>query len=256
MSQVVIHFEGICVNFSQISFPFLPTKHRIVLINASAITQVWGQSIEPHVAGFSFTTGPGPGMPPLIPLNGAVVRITNPITTVPQTGVTYDSTYHDIPSLTSLTSGLSPESLAVLTGHNPALTSCYFDVDYGTIGSTHGQGGFMTVVTVLTDGDPLYEMKPFATGLSSDPSGFAAFSQAATANMYFWNEEENVLKASKSDFLLSYLVLSQPPSSMPNLPAQPLTGMVQTRNRKTALLEATGHRLMSTDVGCSNSNYP
>src|SRR3954452_18191736 len=114
--QVVIQFEGICVNFSQRSFPMLPTAHRIVLINASEITDVWNHPIEKHHAGFSTDLDP---TKPKFELHGAVVQITNPITTGLQTGVTYDPSFNNIPSLTALTPDLSPASMAVLVDHNP-----------------------------------------------------------------------------------------------------------------------------------------
>lgn len=255
MSQVVIQFEGICVNFSQLSFPFLPTAHRIVLINASAITDVWGHTIEPHLAGYSTDLDP---TKPMFPLKGAVAQIVNPIMTGPQPGVTYDSSYAKIPSLTALTPNLSPESLAVLLGHNPALTACYFDVDFGTIGSTVSKfGATMTVVTILTDGDPIYLVTPFSKELSSTPIPILN-PQPATSSMFFWNEEVSPLGASNDDFMLSYLILSDPPAKAPNLPPPSSGG--PTPNRKATVLAAAAvaGRLgdMFSDVGCSNSTYP
>jgi len=255
--QVVIQFEGICVNFSQVSFPFLPTAHRIVLINASQITDVWNHPIDPHLAGYSTDLDPNT---PMFHLSGAVAQIVNPIKTGLQRGVTYDSTYKNIPSLTALTPKLSPASLAVLLGHNPALTACYFDVDYGTISSTVSKyGATMTQVTILTDGDPMYLVTPFASVLSSalmpllDP-------QPATSSMFFWNEEDSPVGATNNDFMLSYLVLSVPPATAPNIPSP--SGGGPTSNRKATVLEsaAVSERVSLqeafTDVGCSNSTFP
>jgi hypothetical protein len=253
--QVVIQFEGICVNFSQRSFPFLPTAHRIVLINASTITDVWGHTIDPHFAGYSTDLDPNK---PMFPLNGAVAQIVNPITTGLQTGVTYDPSYKNIPSLTALTPNLSPASLAVLLGHNPALTACYFDVEFGTISSTVSKfGATMTVVTIMTDGDPMYLVMPFTTELSSTPMPIVP-ALPATSNMFFWNEEVSPVGASNDDFMLSYLVLSDPPAQAPNLP--PPSGGGPTPNRKATVLAASAIAARVgetfTDVGCSNSAYP
>jgi hypothetical protein len=257
IGQVVIQFEGICVNFSQLSFPFLPAAHRIVLINASDITEVWGNRIDRHYAAFSTDLDP---TVPMFQLHGAVVQIVNPIRTDPQAGVTYDPTYQTIPSLTTLTPDLSPASLAVLIGRNPALTSCYFDIDYGTIGSATSQyGAFMTQVTILTDGDPLYMVTPFRSVLSSAPMELLK-PLPATSSMYFWNEEDSPLGASNDDFMLSYLVLSVPPIKAPNLPTSPGGG--PTSNRKATVLQAAAASAnvhmtdFMTDVGCSNSRYP
>jgi hypothetical protein len=259
IESVVIQFEGICVNFSRLSFPLLPTAHRIVLINASEITEVWKNPIEKHHAGFSTDLDPNK---PMFPLNGAVVQIVNPITTAPlQSGVTYDPSYKNIPSLTTLTPDLSPVSLAVLVGHNPALTACYFDVDYGTISSVKSTyGAWMTQVTILTDGAPMYLVTPFSSKLSSPPLPLLDSPQFATNSMYFWNEEDSPAGAKNVDFMLSYLVLSAPPINPPNLP--PPSGWGSAVNRKTTVLgapaasEREGLQLEYTDVGCSNSAFP
>jgi hypothetical protein len=266
MGQVVIQFEGICVNFKQSDFPFLPAAHRIVLINASEITDVWGNTIEKHHAGFATNLGANTQ---IFPLPGATVKIVNPITTGLQTGVTYieeppeepgqPGPYSDIPSLTALTPDppLSPVSLAVLIGNNPGLVKCYFDVDYGTIGSTISQfNALMTVVTILTDGDPQYQVTLFPTALSStaaeDPEPELA------TKMFFWNEEDDPFKASDDDFMLSYLVVSPPPVDPPGLPES--TGAGSSPNRKASVMAANPETvgLMDgfTDLGCSNSTYP
>jgi hypothetical protein len=263
IQTVVIQFEGICVNFKRSDFPFLPAAHRIVLINASTITNVWGNTIDPHLAGFSTGPNPDPTNPlPVdeLPLTGAIVQIANPVTTGTQTGVTYDSTYQAIPSLTQLTPGATPVSLAVLVGQNPELAACYFDVDFGTISSQLSKvgGATMTVVTIQTNGAPQYQMTPFATGLSSPPLLTAEF-LPATNNMSFWNEEQSIAGARNNDFLLSYLVVSPPPAS-PNLPTS--TGSGSTPNRKSRMLNAAavsgqvGLQDFLTDFGCSNSTYP
>jgi hypothetical protein len=256
-SQVVIQFEGICVNIKRSDFPSLPAAHRIVLINASEITDVWGNPIEKHHAGFSTDLDP---KVPMFSLAGAAVQIVNPITTGLQTGVTYDPSYNDIPSLRALTPGLSPASPAVLIGNNPELTACYFDVDFGTIFSTTSQfGALMTVVTILTDGDPQYQVTPFPAALSSTPVQIPE-PLPATNTMFFWNEEDSVLGASNDDFMLSYLVVSPPPLLAPNLPQSPGAG--PTPNRKASVLAAAavpglvGHTERLSDVGCSNSAYP
>jgi hypothetical protein len=261
VQSVVIKFEGICVNFSRLNFPLLPTAHRIVLINATTITDVWGNLIDPHMAGFSTgsdTTGLPSGDPAgEIPLQGATVKIAKPITTGSQTGVTYDASYKDIPSLTTLTPGATPVSLAVLFGQNPALVACYFDVDFGTISSACSPlGATMTVVTILTDGPPQYQIEPFVTALSSlsSPSPLKAALLPATNSMFFWNEEQSFAGASKNDFLLSYLVVDPPPVS-PTIPTIACIGPA-TPNRKSTLAGKSGVEGMLVDLGCSNSAYP
>lgn len=257
MGQVEIQFEGICVNFKQSEFPSLPAKHRIVLINASTITNVWGETISPHLAAFSL----GSDLTvETIPLSGAVVKIANPITDERQPGVTYDtapnSAYANIPSLTALTPSLtSVPSPAVLTGDNPDLVSCFFDIDFGTISSRGGLGGsIMTVVTILTDGDPLYQLTPFATGLSSSPI-LEVEPQPATGQMFFSNEETEVSQAKDEDFLLSYLVLSPPPSTTPNIPLGAVKRNAANRKSEIARKLSNGP-LTFSDIGCSNSQYP
>ncbi len=243
---VVIQFEGICVNFRRTDFPFLPAAHRIVLINASTITDVWGNIISPHLAGFS--VGADPAVP-TTPLTGSVVQIANPV----QTGVVYDPSYHLLPSLCLLTPGLGGPSMAVLTGHNPELVSCYFDINNGVISSVGSTlNAAMTVVTVQTTGDPLYQLTPFATVLSSSPI-LEVEPQPATNQMFFSNEETNISEASDDDFLLSYLVLSQPPLTTPNLPEGTSNG--SAKNRKSEIAKLFGIVAL-TEVGCSNSAYP
>jgi hypothetical protein len=256
---VVIKFEGICVNFSRVSFPFLPAAHRIVLINATTITDVWKNPIDSHVAGFSTGSDPS-GLPwgdPAgeIRLKGATVQIANPITTELQTGVTYDASYKNIPSLTTLTPEATPVSLAVLLGENPELVACYFDVDFGTISSACSPlGATMTVVTILTDGAPYYQMKPFGSRLSSSRQSIPEVTPA-TNTMFFWNEEQSFAGASPNDFLLSYLVVNPPPALSPNLPAMACIGP-STPNRKSSLAGKSGVGAELVDLGCSNSAFP
>jgi len=247
IQTVVIQFEGICVNFRRSDFPFLPAAHRIVLINASMITNVWGNSIAPHLAGFTLNSlDPDT---PTTALSGAMVQITNPL----QTGLVYDTTYNAIPSLTLLTLGLNGPSLAVLTGHNPDLTSCYFDINHGTISSAPSLGATMTVVTIQTLGPPMFQVTPFPTGLSSTPSPVLQ-PEAATNQMFFSNEEVNIADASDFDFLLSYLVVNLPPVGTPTLP--PTSTGTPSPNRKSAMAAKLHMQQDFSDVGCSNSTYP
>lgn len=252
MSQVEIQFEGICVNFNRSDHEFLPVEHRIVLINASTITNVWGNTIAPHLAGFSV----GPDLTvPTIPLTGAVMKITNPIVDSAGPSVTFDPSFaNNVPSLTELTPGMtSHPSLSVLLGNNPNLVACYFDVEFGTISSRQSvHGGFMTVVTIQTNGDPMYELTPFATGLCSSQI-LQVGKQPATNQMFISNEETDVSQGRDSDFLLSYLVLSPPPSDQPNVPGATSPG--STINRKSEIAASLGLFGM-TEVGCSNSAYP
>jgi len=246
MPQVVIQFEGICVNFKKSDFPFLPAAHRIVLINASNITQVWGNTISPHAARFSL----GSLTADTEPLNGSIVQIANPD---PVQTVTYDASYAGIPSLRTLTPLLGPAWLAVLTGHNPALTACYFDIDHGVIGSIGSDfGAAMTVVTIETIGDPMYQLTPIPEVLSSIPVAATQW-VPATDKMFFSNGEAPDGQSHDNDFLLSYLVVSPPPVETPALPA-PIGGN-GAPNFKSELAKLLNLVYM-TDLGCSNSAYP
>ncbi len=250
---VVIQFEGICVNFRRSDFPFLPAAHRIVLINASTITDVWGNIIFPHLAGF--TVGSDPTVP-TTPLSGSVVRITNAV----KTGVTYipegePDSYDAIESLTALTPGLSGPSLAVLVGQNPEVTACCFDVDDGVIGSApSGLGATMTIVTIQTTGDPLYQLTPFPTGLSSAQI-FEVPPQPATNQMFFSNEEIEPSQGSDNDFLLSYLVVDPPPVGTPTIPTS-ATGTPSPNRKSMMAAKLPPPQKVFSDVGCSNSQFP
>ncbi len=256
--NIVIQFEGVCVNLKQTHFPFLPAAHRIVMINASTISHVWDMNIAAHVAGFSTDVSPDA---PATPFNGAVVKIAN----ASGNGVTYipkgeEGAYDDIPSLASLNPdlGLKAEmaSLAVLAGHNPALASCYFDIDSGEIGSKRTQlGATLTVVKIQTVGSPTYQLTPFATGLSSRTPR-ALQPQKATNSMFFWNAETDASQASIWDFLLNYLILKEPPSGRPNVPDTPTAGNARSRKSEMLARLPKAKREALTDVGCSNSTYP
>jgi len=257
MPQVVIQFEGTCVNFRRQDFPFLPTAHRIVMINASTITRVWNQDIAPHTAGFSTDLSP---FAPMFPISGSVVQIANAV----PTGVRYipkgePGSYDAIPSLAALNPklGLTPESasLAVLVGHNPSLTACCFDVDDGVIGSDVSVGGAtMTIVTIETTDDPLYQLKPFPTGLSSRLLT-ALPPQKATNTLYFWNAEADPSQASPFDFLLSYLILRLPPVDPPAI-IPTVTAGNRLNRWSTMLAMLPNANPVATDVGCSNSTFP
>jgi len=257
IGEVVIQFEGTAVNFRRQDFPFLPAAHRIVMVNASTITRVWNQDIAPHMAGFSTDLSPDT---PAFPISGSVVQIANAL----KTGVSYvpkgePGSYDAIPSLAALNPnlGLTPDSasLAVLVGHNPSLTACCFDVDDGVIGSAVSDlGATMTIVTIKTTSDPLYQLQPFPTGLSSRLLT-AMPPQPATDKMFFWNAETDATQASPFDFLLNYLILRLPPAEQPAI--IPVAAKGNRRNRRSAMLATLANVSPDiTDVGCSNSNFP
>lgn len=244
-NQVVIQFEGTCVNFVQQFEAALPVAHRIVLPNVSQLTSVWGHPIALHHAGFSLTNVFEDG----VALNGAVLTIANPVAT----GLTYATSFQTVPTLSGpdgLLPTLGPSSRAVLLGHNPALAACYFDLTDGVVSSLVASGNAVyTTVTVTTNGTPLLQVTPFPTGLSSTPPEAAAPIEISTGTLFVWNEEDS--GGSDYDFLISYLCAEVIPAAQPPLAPAPVTPAkpVQHSSRKLAL---RGFE----DPGCSNSQYP
>jgi hypothetical protein len=244
-NQVVVQFEGICVHFLQANHPQLPVPHRVVLLNASKILDVWGHPIAPHIAQYAFDVATP------FSLDGVTLSIDKPL----GSGMQYDPTFDSVPNLTELASrlppGLGPASLALLIGENPDLVSGYFDFTAGTVSAIVGNGGAVYAqVTVETDADPHLLVTPFRTRLNSRPQLKTTPQAIPNGTVFVSNEETGPSIGAEHDFLLSYLTAAFIPIDEPPIGAFPAPEVLQPHTSRKLVMN------LLEDPGCSNSQYP
>jgi hypothetical protein len=255
MGSLTTYFVGICTHIQ--SWEIKPAKHRCVLINGMVPATLDRQELAAHMAVLILNADdlyeqpsirlPDPGLDNLIFLEfgGALLQISN-AKAVPPNGLNYTDAYKSgIPSLTKLTPGLSPLSTRMVTGRNPLLTSCYFDVDSGTFDA--GSTPFGSAMAILTS--DLDDDQPATITLSSFVWGEGTIKVKSGAKIVVANVGIGPNADSPSDFLLHYRVFEQFPTN-PKSPTT-LAGGLQVPTSR--ILGAT-----PADVGpgCSNSNYP
>jgi len=240
MGNITIHFQGICVNFSQSAHPALPVQHRIVLPRVDKhLPLLQNQLIPPHFAALSFPMSDVPPIPPtvpvmemsgtaILPLTGGVLHVNNPA----NTSFTLDPiTFPLIPNLTTLSEGtIGPPDEEVLFGSNPFAAACWFNVNAGTVGSKDMEGERQTTVEVETDGDPVLMWKPFPSVIWTE----IVFPLRSGVTVLVQNSSLNEFN-SHFHFLLNYLTAADLPPIM-GIPGPPLHDI--------------------GGPGCSNSNYP
>lgn len=244
--RVAIRFEGICVNLQKKDHPSLPCKHRVVVPNIRGVRDVWGNEIDSHAAGYTFTLDSGGENEKQ--LDGATLRIANAC----GDQVDYDDSYSHVPSLTATVENaggtLGPVNPVVVGGEDAAVASCYFDVDQGTISAClSAKGSAVTTIEIDCHGEPELEIIPFPRRVP-----------IPTREVYIWNESDS--PGGPQDFLLSYLIAEHPPENTPPIPSNPSGRQCppgKTRKEARGYVSTGGGVLADyVDIGCSNSTYP
>lgn len=229
MGEVTITFMGICTHFEGGSPSWLPVAHRVVLVNASNLSQpLANQPIPPHYA--TLTT---PDQ--VVPMAGQTLTVQDAV------GPLTLNMWDLVPNLTELMQdfgGLGPPSMSVVIGQNPALAG-YCDFNSGAFVAMQSspEGEVMTAVTVQTTSpDVTLVLTPFPTTLSAVAPAPTQITLPSPANVTVQNISTDQEFNSEFHFYLNYLTAATFPAD-PQLPQQQL----------------------STNVGgpgCSNTNYP
>lgn len=225
MGTLTVRFKGICTHFTE----NVPVSHRVVLVNARNGADIFGVHIPPHIPLLSIG-----GSQPLGPvmLAGLWIQVANPSGPL-------DPTPPEVPNLTLLmqpVQTLSVPSPEYVTGQDPELVACYFDVDAGSF-EIFGTGGTVdTMVKITTVGEPVLTFTPFP-GATLPPQLSPVMPIPSDTIITLANEASmDEEKFPDAHFLLHYLTARDRPT-VPQVP-QP------------------DRAVPSVAGGCSNSNYP
>ena len=263
MGSITVHFSGVCTHIvKQPETPWLPTPHRVLLVNAIAGRAIpdGGVTIPPHeplitidpaqlvhpdsakdfAAPFLPVYEDEPGTWTLLGVNLTIANPTGPYAR--------DWRYLcGIPKLTTLDPMLGLLSGDFVVGSRVNNTAAYFDVTSGGFTAfltSDGAAAATAVITTVDDNPQLV-----ATSFDTLEQRRLIFNDGATIVV---SNEEPKPTSNDDDFLLNYLIARNLSATKPPIPPQSecLLGVGVPNGAKVP------RSAFSIGPGCSNSNYP
>jgi hypothetical protein len=237
MNSVTVHFVGICTHISQKTLPALPARQRVVLVNARHGHLVRETAITPHLPGLQIGDVQRE-------LNGCTMRLVTSSAGLP---LSFAESFGKLPNLTELVQALTTlgePSPAVVLDANAEHSSCYFDIDFGTLSACVDKQGAAVVTLEVESVEPI--SLEIATWDGSPPE-VIELPNGTVVWVGNVDQPAAAVEYPLRDFLLHYLTAAK----MPHAPQVPQVPPADALTQCPFV-----HPFQTVGAGCSNSNYP